>query len=367
MSGEPPPSGGRADLQALRAAAEAELAAARDTAGLERWYRAQLSASGAVMALRKGIGQLPLDERKPYGAAINALVEALTQAYEAQRQGVEAAALAARLEAERVDLTLPPRRPRVGRLHPLRSTLREITGAFQSMGFAVYDSPHVETDEYNFQLLNIPPHHPARDMQDTFYVAPDAGPAALGDDGAPVQRVLRTHTSAGQIRAMRALGAGGSAPVRVILPGVCYRNEDITTRSEVQFSQIEGLMVGRDVRLSDLKGILLQFARLIFGGEQAVRMRGSYFPFTEPSVEVDLRCALCGGAGCRVCKYSGWLELLGAGLVHPTVLRNGGYDPETHRGIAFGVGLPRLVMLRHAVDDIRHFHRNDLRFLQTFR
>ena len=365
MSGEAqPPSGGPADLVALRAAATAELAAAQDAAALERWFRAQLSATGAVSALRKGIGQLPLEERKPYGAAINALVEALTASYEARKRDVDAAALAARLDSERVDLTLPPRRPRTGRLHPLRSTLREITGAFQRMGFSVYDSPHVETDEFNFQLLNIPPHHPARDMQDTFYVAGDVG---TGSDGAPIQRVLRTHTSAGQIRAMRELGANGTAPVRVVLPGVCYRNEDITTRSEVQFSQIEGLLVGKDVRLSDLKGILLQFARLIFGGEQAVRMRGSYFPFTEPSVEVDLRCALCGGAGCRVCKYSGWLELLGAGLVHPTVLRNGGFDPDTHRGIAFGVGLPRLVMLRHGVDDIRHFHRNDLRFLQTFR
>jgi phenylalanyl-tRNA synthetase alpha chain len=376
MSAEAPPvaataggPSGEAALAAAQTEAEATLRAVVDAAGLERWYRAQLSASGAVSALRKGIGQLPLEARKPYGAAINALSTALTSAFEARKAQIEAEALDARLQAERVDLTLPPRRPRVGRLHPLRSTLREINAAFQSMGFAVYDSPHVETDEYNFQLLNIPPHHPARDMQDTFYVASDglAGDGALDADGAPVQRVLRTHTSAGQIRAMRALGAGGTAPVRVILPGVCYRNEDITTRSEVQFTQIEGLMVGRDVRLSDLKGILLQFARLIFGGEQAVRMRGSYFPFTEPSVEVDLRCALCGGAGCRVCKYSGWLELLGAGLVHPTVLRNGGYDPETHRGVAFGVGLPRLVMLRHGVDDIRHFYRNDLRFLQTFR
>jgi phenylalanyl-tRNA synthetase alpha chain len=326
----------------------------RSTAELDAAWRKQ------VAELRASVGQQSPQERRAFGVQVNAQIEALTLEYQTQRAALAQAELEAQLEATKVDMTLPPRHPRVGRLHPLRSTLREILSAFQSMGFAVYDSPHVETDEFNFQLLNIPPHHPARDMQDTFYVAPDG----LGD---PVQRVLRTHTSAGQIRAMRELGAGGSAPVRVILPGVCYRNEDITTRSEVQFTQIEGLMVGRDVRLSDLKGILLQFARSIFGGEQAVRMRGSYFPFTEPSVEVDLRCALCNGAGCRVCKYSGWLELLGAGLVHPTVLRNGGYDLATHRAIAFGVGLPRLVMLRHGVDDIRHFHRNDLRFLQTFR
>lgn len=350
-----------ASLENVREAAAAGLAAANDEAALERWHRQQLSASGEVSLLRRGIGKLDPAERKAFGAAINALVEALTAAYAEKRAGLAEAALAARLSSERIDLSLPPRARRRGGLHPLRSTLREICQAFASMGFSIYDSPHVETDEFNFQLLNIPPHHPARDMQDTFYLLPDApGPAA----GEASPRVLRTHTSAGQIRAMRALGPG---PVRVILPGLCYRNEDITTRSEVQFHQIEGLMVGTDVRMSDLKGILLQFARLIFGGDQAVRLRGSYFPFTEPSVEVDLRCALCGGAGCRVCKYTGWLELLGAGLVHPVVLENGGYDPATHRGIAFGIGLPRLVMLRHGVDDIRHFFRNDLRFLQSFR
>jgi phenylalanyl-tRNA synthetase alpha chain len=354
-----------ASLENVRETASAGLAAATDEAALERWHRQHLSASGEVSLLRRGIGKLELSERKAYGAAINALVEVLTAAYDQKRSALAEAALQARLASERVDLSLPPRARRRGALHPLRSTLREICQAFQSMGFSIYDSPHVETDEFNFQLLNIPPHHPARDMQDTFYLAPGDDPSApMAGPTEAAARVLRTHTSAGQIRAMRAMGPG---PVRVILPGLCYRNEDITTRSEVQFHQIEGLMVGTDVRMSDLKGILLQFARQIFGGDQAVRLRGSYFPFTEPSVEVDLRCALCGGSGCRVCKYTGWLELLGAGLVHPVVLENGGYDPSTHRGIAFGIGLPRLVMLRHGVDDIRHFFRNDLRFLQSFR
>jgi phenylalanyl-tRNA synthetase alpha chain len=227
--------------------------------------------------------------------------------------------------------------------------LREVVGVFEQMGFVVYESPHVELDELNFELLNMPPDHPARDMQDTFYVSDDV--------------VLRTHTSAGQVRAMRQLCPG---PVRVILPGLCYRHENITPRSEIQFHQIEGLLVGPEVRLSDLKGVLLKFARALFGPNQAIRMRGSYFPFTEPSCEVDIRCTLCDGKGCRVCKQSGWLELLGAGLVHPVVLRNGGYDPTKVRGIAFGMGIERLVLLRHGIDDIRLIFQNDLRFLRQF-
>jgi phenylalanyl-tRNA synthetase alpha chain len=217
------------------------------------------------------------------------------------------------------------------------------------MGFSTFESRHTELDEYNFELLNMPPEHPARDMQDTFY---------LSD-----RTVLRTHTSAGQVRAMRLYAP---EPVRVILPGLCYRHENITTRSEIQFHQIEGLMVGKTVRLSDLKGVLLRFARQAFGKDQRIRMRGSYFPFTEPSVEVDIRCTLCAGRGCRVCKHSGWLELLGAGLVHPVVLQNGGYDPQRVRGIAFGMGIERMVMLQYGIDDIRHFFQNDLRFLRQF-
>jgi phenylalanyl-tRNA synthetase alpha chain len=341
-----------------RARALSALEAVEDEGALEAWKVAHLAGNGELAQWKRGIGKLEPAARKAYGAGVHEVTRTLEEAFTEKRGVVEAKALAASLSAERVDLSLPTRHRRHGALHPLTRTLREIVSAFQSMGFMVFESPDVETDEFNFQLLNIPPHHPARDMQDTFYVELD-GRESEGAGG----RVLRTHTSAGQIRAMRALGPG---PLRVILPGICYRNEDITTRSEMQFHQIEGLLVGENVRMSDLKGILLQFARLIFGGDQAVRLRGSYFPFTEPSVEVDVRCALCGGTGCRVCKYSGWLELLGAGLVHPVVLANGGYDPSVYRGIAFGIGLPRLAMLRHGVDDIRHFHRNDLRFLRHF-
>lgn len=335
------------DLSLLGETAEKEVNLFKDVMSLNIWRKDKITALSVDMKA------LSTDERKQIGIIIKIAREKITSAYNTQLKKIESNELETRLIAEAVDLTLPPRRPRIGRLHPLRATLREVVSAFEKLGFSIYDSPHVETDEYNFQLLNIPPHHPARDMQDTFYLKESSN-------------VLRTHTSAGQIRAMRELGVSGTAPVRVVLPGVCYRNEDITARSEIQFSQIEGLMVGESVRLSDLKGILLQFAKTIFGDNQAVRMRGSYFPFTEPSVEVDLKCAICVGVGCKICKYSGWLELLGAGMVHPTVLINGGYDPTIYRGIAFGVGLPRLVMLRHQIDDIRHFYRNDLRFLKNF-
>ena len=249
-----------------------------------------------------------------------------------------------------MDVSLPARPQRRGGLHPSAQAVREVVDVFAQLGFSVFESPHVETDFYNFEAANMPPHHPARDMQDTFFTT----------DG----HVLRTHTTAGQVRAMRTLGPG---PLRVVLPGLCYRNEDITTRSEMQFHQIEGLLVGPNVRMSDLKGVLMAYAKALFGASGEVRMRGSYFPFTEPSVEVDIGCTLCGGAGCRVCKYTGWLEIAGAGQVHPVVLAHGGYDPSENRGIAFGLGTERTLMLRHGIDDIRHFFRNDTRFLSHFR
>jgi phenylalanyl-tRNA synthetase alpha chain len=218
------------------------------------------------------------------------------------------------------------------------------------MGFQIYRSPDVETDAYNFELLNFPPHHPAREMQDSFYTENSAV-------------ILRTHTSAGQIRAMREYHP---EPVRVILPGMCYRNEQITTRSSIQFTQVEGLAVGQNISLADLKGTLTEFARRLFGANRQTRFRASYFPFTEPSAEMDVTCFLCDAKGCQVCKYTGWLEILGSGMVHPTVLRNGGYDPELYTGFAFGMGPERIAMLKYGIDDIRQFWNNDLRFLQQF-
>jgi phenylalanyl-tRNA synthetase alpha chain len=218
------------------------------------------------------------------------------------------------------------------------------------MGFQVYRSPDVETEEHNFELLNMPAHHPARDMWDTFYTT---------DPGV----LLRTHTSPGQIRVMRERAP---EPIRVILPGMCYRYEQVSARSEIQFNQVEGLAVGRNITFADLKGTLTAFARRFFGQTVKARFRASYFPFTEPSAEMDIECFVCGGEGCPVCKRTGWLEILGSGMVHPVVLQNGGYDPQQYSGFAFGMGPERIAMLKHGIDDIRGFWANDLRFLEQF-
>jgi len=341
------------DLAAQQTTALHALDAADSSEALEAFYRAWLSPSGATTRLKRGIGRLPADQRAAFGKNVNALHAELETRFQQRREVVKTRELAERIAAEARDVTLPARPRPVGAYHPVTLVMREVLDVFQRMGFSVFESPHVETDDYNFGLLNMPADHPARDMQDTFYL----------DN----ERLLRTHTSAGQIRAMRELGGNGTRPVRVVLPGLCYRNENITTRSEIQFHQVEGLLVGKTVRMSDLKGVLHQYARLLFGPDQRVRLRGSYFPFTEPSVEVDIRCTLCGGNGCRVCKQTGWLELLGAGMVHPVVLANGGYDPDEWRGFAFGMGIERTVLQRYDIHDIRYLFGNDLRLLQQFR
>jgi len=316
---------------------------------LEEWYIAYFARSGRISRWKKQIGQLNQEDRPIFGKSINNISAKLETAFKERKEQIKIAELAMQLQAEGVDVTLPSRPRQTGGYHPVTLMLREIYSVFGHMGFAVFDTPHVELDAYNFQLLNIPPDHPARDMQDTFYISSEV--------------LLRTHTSPGQIRAMKAFAPNS---VQVILPGLCYRNEDITPRSEIQFHQVEGLLVGPNVRMSDLKGILVRFARMVFGENQEIRFRGSYFPFTEPSVEVDIKCNVCGGNGCRVCKQTGWLELLGAGLVHPAVLKNGGYNPSKVRGVAFGAGIERMILLRHQIDDIRHFFQNNLRFLKQF-
>lgn len=338
-----------AELAEYRREALASLSGIHDESALEAWYRSQLSPSGKATWWRRQVGALPKEERPAFGKAVNEAAVELEQAFASKREQIKLEALAQRMRDEALDVTLPSRPHRLGGYHPCSLMLREIYEIFKLMGFQVFDTPHVELDLYNFQMLNVPPHHPARDMQDTFWVSDDV--------------LLRTHTSPGQIRAMQALCPD---PVRVILPGLCYRFEEITARTEIQFYQVEGLVVGPSIRMADLKGILLLYAKLAFGDQQAVRLRGSYFPFTEPSVEVDIKCTICAGKGCRVCKQSGWLELLGAGLVHPTVLRNGGYDPTKVRGIAFGMGVERQILLRHEINDIRYFYQNDLRFLSQF-
>ena len=250
---------------------------------------------------------------------------------------------------------------RGGRLHPATQTLRRILDILAEMGFQVYTSNEVETDEYNFQNLNFPPDHPAREMQDSFYV--EAGERADN----PV--LMRTHTSPGQIRAMRAAAASDPAnppPIRIALPGMCFRYEQITARSEVQFNQVEGLAVGKNITFSDLKGTLSDFARRMFGQNTRTRFRAQHFPFTEPSAEMDVECFVCGGEGCTVCKQAGWLEILGCGMVHPIVLQNGGYDPTRYTGFAWGMGSERMAMLRYKIEDIRYFWGNDVKFLEQF-
>ncbi len=339
------------DLQTLRDEALAGLAAAGDEAALEAWRIQYLGRKGQVLELLRAIPDLPADERPVFGQAANALKGELSAAFEERQQAVAQTKLAAELAAEGVDVTLPGRRPQLGRLHPSTQTLREIYDIFAAMGFQVYTSPDVETDERNFELLNMPPGHPARDMWDTFYTTTPGV-------------IMRTHTSPGQIHAMRDLGP--DKPIRVILPGMCYRYEQVTARSEMMFHQVEGLAIGRHITMADLKGVIVEFANQIYGAGRKLRFRCSHFPFTEPSVEADVDCILCGGKGCAVCKYTGWLEIMGAGMVHPTVLRNGGYDPAEWSGFAFGMGPERITMLKHGISDIRYFFGNDVRFLEQF-
>ncbi len=339
-----------ADLKTLEDQALAELRACTDEAALRAWHTRYFGDKGLMKAALAQLGKIPKDQRAGYGQQVNRVKVELETAYEAALAEKKEQALRASLSASPLDVTLPGRaRPR-GRLHPATQVLREIYGIFAELGFQVYRTREVESDEYNFELLNMPPHHPARDMWDTFFTTT---PGA----------VLRTHTSPGQIRVMREMCPN---PVRVILPGMCYRYEAVTPRSEIQFYQVEGLCVGDGVTMADLKGTIHAFARRMFGPDRKIRFRSSYFPFTEPSIEVDIDWPKEDPNRDRLTKGTGWLEILGAGMVHPTVLRNGGYDPERVTGFAFGMGPQRMLMLKHAIDDIRLFWQNDLRFLRQF-
>lgn len=355
------------ELEQLQTEALASLETLTTLEALETWRSDYTGRKGRLSVILRGMGNVSAEERPKVGAKSNEVKARLEGAYEVRRARLEAAALEAALAAEALDVTLPGRPLEVGRLHPSTRTIREIATALADLGFQVYRSRDVELDEYNFQLLNIPPHHPARDMQDTFYVQ-----APRQEEGAVL---LRTQTSPGQIHAMRETVARAKEqgyrddnlpPVRIILPGMCYRHEQITVRSSVQFHQIEGLAVGRHITMADLKGTLEYFVRRVFGPDRKLRFRASYFPFTEPSAEVDMDCILCQGKGCRLCKGTGWLEILGSGMVHPTVLENGGYDPAIYTGFAFGMGPERIVMLKYGIEDFRYFWGNDLRFLEQF-
>ena len=335
------------DIRELQRAAEREIAAATDLESLDAVRVRYLGRKGLLTVQLKQLGSLPAEERPAAGQAINAAKQAVEARLDQAREAREAQALEARLEAESVDVTLPGRGQGSGGLHPVTRTLERMEDLFRSAGFAVEEGPEVEDDYHNFEALNIPAHHPARAMHDTFYFA----------DG----RLLRTHTSPVQVRAMEKR----RPPLRLIAPGRVYRCDSDLTHTPM-FHQIEGLVVDEDVSFADLKGMLDGFLQAFFERELEVRFRPSYFPFTEPSAEVDVQCVACGGAGCRVCGRSGWLEILGCGMVHPMVFGHAGIDSERYTGYAFGMGVERLAMLRYGVGDLRLFFDNDLRFLRQF-
>jgi len=339
------------NAQALVSEALAEFSAITDAALLEQAKARYLGKSGSVTDLLKGLGRLPAEERKAAGAAINAAKAATEQALAERREAIRRAKLEAQLAAEALDVTLPGRGMATGGLHPVTRTLERIEELFRSVGFEVADGPEIEDDFHNFTALNTPENHPARSMHDTFYI--DNAPGLL----------LRTHTSPIQVRYMQA----HRPPLKVIAPGRVYRVDSDATHSPM-FHQVEGLWVDEAVSFADLKGVLTDFLRRFFEKDDLrVRFRPSFFPFTEPSAEVDMGCVFCDGAGCRVCSHTGWLEIAGSGMVHPNVLRHVGIDPERHVGFAFGMGPDRLTMLRYGVNDLRLFFDGDLRFLSQFR
>jgi phenylalanyl-tRNA synthetase alpha chain len=335
-------------VDAILEEARGAAVAARTAAELEEVRVRFLGRQGVLTQLLRSLGALPAAERPLAGAAANEAKRELEALLEGRLVGARDAERASARRQQRLDLTLPGRQPSLGAIHPLTRVHDEIVAIFAGLGFSVAEGPEIETDYYNFEALNIPSDHPARDMQDTFYL-----PGGL---------LLRTHTSPVQIRTMLAQ----RPPVRIVVPGRVHRRDIPDASHSPVFHQVEGLAVDRHVTMADLKGTLELFAREMFGPRSRIRFRPSFFPFTEPSAEVDVVCFLCGGEGCRVCKQSGWLEILGSGMVHPQVLRNVGYDPEEFTGWAFGMGIERIAMLKYGVDDIRLFYENDLRFLQQF-
>ncbi len=336
------------DLSALESELTAKIAAA-DAAALEALRIAALGKTGEISNLLKSLGAMSPDERREQGPKINGLRDIVATAIAARKAELDAAETDKKIAAERVDLTLPAPPRRKGSVHPIMQVMDEMIAIFAEMGFAVAEGPDIEDDFHNFAALNFTPHHPARDMQDTFYL--EGG------------MLLRTHTSNGQIRVMEKR----RPPLAVVCPGRCYRRDDLTVRSSPMFTQIEGFMVDKRGRITmaHLKGVLTEFARAFFG-TTAVRFRASYFPFTEPSAELDMHCILCDGAGCPVCKHSGWTEVLGCGMIHPNVMRAVQYDPDEYQGFAFGMGVERTGLLKLGVDDMRLFFENDLRFLSQF-
>jgi phenylalanyl-tRNA synthetase alpha chain len=338
------------DLEALQAEALAAVAAAPDAAALDALELDILGKKGRLTTVLRGIGALAADDRPRIGAVANAVRMAIQAALAERGDELRGSELESRLAAEAVDVTTPGRPIRRGTLHPSIEAMREIASIFEQFGFVTYESPEIEDDLTNFQMLNIPPDHPARDLWDTLYVDVEG-------------RLLRTHTSPGQIRVMQTV----SPPIRALLPGRCFRYEAIDASHGSEFFQVEGLMIDEGTSMADLKGLLEQFAGAMYGADKRTRFRPGYYPFTEPSVAFDVECLVCGGSGCPACGRSGWMTILGAGMVHPVVLQYGGLDPERYQGFAFGMGPERIKMLKHGITDLRLFLENDLRFLEQFR
>lgn len=335
-------------LETIKSEALAAISAAENTQDIENVRVKYLGKKGELTAILKMMGGLSPEERPIMGQLVNSAKAEVETVLGEKAEEIKKAAVEQKLKDETIDITMPAKVSKTGKLHPLNTVLNDMIDIFQSMGFDVVDGPEVETDHYNFECLNVPADHPARDMQDTFYLADNI--------------LLRTQTSAAQIRTMETR----KPPIRVICPGRVYRADEVDATHSPVFHQIEGLVVDKGITLCDLKGVLEQFAHEIYGKDTKVKFRPSFFPFTEPSVEVDVSCSECGGKGCRVCKGAGWIEILGAGMVHPNVLRSCGIDPEEYSGFAFGIGLDRLTTTRYKISDIRLLFENDKRFLEQF-
>lgn len=336
-------------IEAIKAAVMEELAKSEHLQDIQDIRVKFLGKKGELTAIMKEMKNLSKEDRPKVGQLVNTARNAIEEQLNAKLEEVKAKELAAKIESEKIDITLPGRKPVTGHEHPLHQTLRLMEDSFLRMGFSIVEGTDIESDYYNFQCLNLPEDHPARDMQDSMYITDNI--------------LLRTHTSGMQARTLQSHKP--NEPFKIIAPGKVYRCDYDATHSPV-FHQMEGMIIDKNIRFSDLKGMLEDFLRDIFGEDTKVRFRVSYFPFTEPSAEVDISCVMCGGEGCRVCSHTGWLEILGCGMVNPNVLRLNGYDPDVVTGFAFGMGVERIAMLKYGIDDLRLFYENDMRFLNQF-
>ena len=337
-------------LKQLQVEALSEVANTTDLKELNDLRVKYLGKKGPIQEVMKNMKDMAPEERKSAGQVSNEVKSVISQAIETKKAELEALAIQQQLANETIDVTLPGRTNYIGVVHPLQAVTNELEALFISMGYTVEEGPEVEWDHYNFELLNLPKGHPARDMQDSFYITEES--------------LLRTHTSPVQARVLEA--AKGQGPIKIICPGKVYRRDDDDATHSHQFMQCEGLVVDKNITMADLKGTLEVFARKFFGEKREIRLRPSYFPFTEPSVEVDISCHNCGGKGCSMCKHTGWIEILGAGMVNPKVLEMCGFDSEVYQGFAFGIGIERVAMLKYGIDNIRNFYNDDIRFLNQF-